>query len=293
MSHDFGALPAELTQTHPGLGLLRFAALLGESGDGLDDEAWDDMRAAVEAGVLIGLKPSKIWPELAHGLMAGAPSRMIEALRACGALAIALPEVDALFGVPQIADDPPQVDLGAHLMKALDEAAKRGAPLSVRFSLLVMNVGKSDSPREHLPSHYRHIERGGPRIRAICARFQISEDCRALALLALAECERVHRASEVRAGPVALMLERLGAFDAPENFALLMSICACDYCAYGERSGGPYPKAELLTAALNACAGIGLASDQGGLDSAEAVQTARAAAIAKAFGSQRWSGKAE
>ncbi|PNG27060.1 tRNA nucleotidyltransferase [Methylocella silvestris] len=285
MSQDFGALPAELTQTHPGLGLMRYAALLGENGGELDGEACDDMRAGVEAGMLIGLKPSKMWPELARGLMTGAPSRMIDALRACGALAVALPEVDALFGVPQIADDPPQVDLGAHLMKALDEAGRRGAPLAARFSLLVMNVGKSDSPREHLPSHYRHIERGGPRIKAISARFQVSEDCRALALLALDECERVHRASEVRAGPVALMLERLGAFDAPENFALLMSVCACDYCAYGERSGQAYPKAELLIAALDACAGIGPE-----LGAPDLVRAARAAAIAKAFGSQRWSG---
>jgi len=65
-------------------------------------------------------------------------------------------------------------------------------------------------PREHLPVHYRHIERGRPRIEAICSRFEVPAVCRELALLALAECERVHRVSEVRAGPVALMLERLG-----------------------------------------------------------------------------------
>ena len=166
-----------------------------------------------------------------------------------------LPEVAALFGVPQIADDPPLVDLGDHLLRALNEAARRNEPLPVRFALLVMNVGKVDLPPEHLPVHYRHIDRGGPRIEAICDRFNAPRDCRDLALQALAECERVHRTSEARAGPVALMLERLGAFDAPDFFALLMEVCACDYCAYGERAGAAYPKAKLLEAAFKACTG--------------------------------------
>ena len=80
-----------------------------------------------------------------------------------------------------------------------------------------MNVGKADSPREHLPVHYKHVERGGPRIEELCARFGAPAECRDLALLALAECERVHRVSKMRAGPVALMLERLGAFGTPSN----------------------------------------------------------------------------
>ncbi|MBI5013560.1 MAG: tRNA nucleotidyltransferase, partial [Methylocystis sp.] len=83
-----------------------------------------------------------------------------------------LPEVAALFGVPQISDGEDEVDLGEHLMRSLDTASKRGASLPTRFALLVMNVGKSDSPREHLPVHYRHVERGRPRIEDICARFR-------------------------------------------------------------------------------------------------------------------------
>jgi tRNA nucleotidyltransferase (CCA-adding enzyme) len=156
----------------------------------------------------------------------------------------------------------------------------------VRFALLVMNVGKADSPPEHLPVHYRHVERGRPRIEAICGRFCAPPECRDLALLALAECERVHRVSEIRAGPVAAMLERLGAFDDPKRFGLLMMLCACDYCAYGDRKGQEYPKAGLLTAALDACAHV---LPTAAIDSADALRMARAVAIAEAFRSVRWS----
>src|SRR5208282_322117 len=222
--------------------------------------------------------PSEIWPELVRGLMARSPAKMIEILRECGALGQILPETEALFGVPQIADEPAAVDLGEHLKKALDEAAHCEAPLPARVAVLLMNVGKADSPPEHLPSHYRHVERGLPRIEAICQRVGAPEECRKLALLAAAEVERVHRASRTRAGPVALMLERLGAFDAPELFQLLMTVCACDYRAYGDRSRAAYPKAALLELALKACAGINAAgaTGQGG---EEGLREARAAAI--------------
>ncbi|MBZ0091289.1 MAG: tRNA nucleotidyltransferase, partial [Sulfuricellaceae bacterium] len=282
-------------QTHPALSILRLAALSADPDGTPDDETLDLMFDQVETGALAGLAPAEVWPELVRGLMAQAPSNMFRALYACGALAEVLPEVAALFGVPQIAGDPPQVDIGRHLLRVLDETARCGAPLPVRFAALAMNVGKSVSPPEHLPIHYRHVERGRPRIEALCRRFGLAADCRDLALLALVECERVHRVSEIRAGPVAAMLERLGAFDQPERFGQLMTLCACDYRAYPGHAAQDYPKAALLGVALKACAGIDeirFAEGQSAAEAASALQEARAAAIATAFRSERWSDQA-
>ncbi len=214
--------------------------------------------------------------------MTQAPARSMRLLRHCGALDHFLPEVEALFGVPQIAEGEVNADLGELLIDALAEAALCDAPLHVRFALMVMNVGKADSPPEHLPVHYGHIERGRPRIEAICARFSAPKECQDLALLAQAECERVHRASRVRAGPVAAMLERLGAFGERTLFDQLMIVCACDFCAYSGRSGHAYPKAAILAAALDACRDITAPLEDADL------AAARAKAIAKAFASERW-----
>jgi tRNA nucleotidyltransferase (CCA-adding enzyme) len=273
---------ADLAQTHPALGILRHAALLAEAEGAPDEEELDLLYEQADAGFLLDTLPADLWPELARGLMGGAPSRMLANLRECGALAQILPEVDALFGVPILSDEPSEVDLGEHVFASLDEAAKDGAPLSVRFALLAMHVGKSDSPREHLPVHYKHMDRARPRIEAISARFAVPEDCRALSLLALEECERVHRVSRMRAGPVALMLERLGAFEAPERFRQIMAVCAADFHAFPKRSGAPYAKAVLLDIALSACVDIS--------GSGEAATEARALEIARAFHSQRWGG---
>ena len=281
--------PSDFGQTNPALGIPRMASLLAEMEAEPDEEALDLMSRQVEAGFLTDAAPSEIWPELVRGLMGSSPSKMLRILRECGALPRILPEVAALFGVPQICDEATDADLGEHVLNALAEAASCDAPLAARFALLVMNVGKADSPPEHLPVHYKHMDRGRPRIEALCERFGAPAECRELALLSLAECERVHRVSKARAGPVALMLERLGAFDASGLFARLMTVCACDYRAYAGRSGQVYPKAALLEIALEACAeveAIGFSADASAVD---ARQSARAEAIALAFRSRRWS----
>jgi tRNA nucleotidyltransferase (CCA-adding enzyme) len=259
------------------------ALALAETGGEPDSKALKPLREKVIAGVLADTPPTEIWPELVRGLMSGSPSKMFRILRQCGALSRILPEVAALFGVPQISEGQADVDLGEHLLEALAEASRREAPLSVRFALLVMNVGKADSPREHLPVHYQHIERGRPRIEALCERFGVGAECRNLALLAIAECERVHRVTKTRAGPIAAMVERLGAFSTPERFGQLMTVCACDFCAYEGHSGQAYPKAALLEIALQACTEIGKTG------TVEAGPSARAEAIARAFRSERWS----
>ena len=56
------------------------------------------------------------------GLLERHPSRMFDLLRACGALARLLPEVDRLWGVPQPAAHHPEIDTGVHLALVLDTA---------------------------------------------------------------------------------------------------------------------------------------------------------------------------
>lgn len=276
---------SELAQTDPGLGILRHAELLASSDAAPDPEELDLLYSQTDAGFLLDLSPRLVWEELARGLMCEAPGRMLQVLRDCGALAQILPEVDALFGVPILSDQPAEVDLGAHLPAALDQAAIEDASLAARFAVLTMHVGKSDSPKIHLPVHYRHIERAAPRINAIAARFGAPEGCAELALAALNEVERMHRVSKMRAGPVALMLDRLGAFDRPHFYADLLAVATADFRAFPGRGGQAYPKAELLELARKACAGVV------GIDD-EATAQGRALAISRAFHSQRWEGEA-
>ena len=121
------------------LRLARFAARFAEFR--VAPETLDLMRGMVAAGEVDALVPERVWQEIARGLMEARPSRMIQVLRDCGALARLLPEVDRMFGIPQPAQHHPEVDCGAHLLLVLDEAAATGQPLAVRFACLLHDLG--------------------------------------------------------------------------------------------------------------------------------------------------------
>jgi len=63
-------------------------------------------------------------------------------------LAILLPEVNALFGVPQRADYHPEIDTGEHTLLVLQRAAALGLTLPERYAALLHDVGKALTPAE-------------------------------------------------------------------------------------------------------------------------------------------------
>jgi len=84
------------------LRVARFAARFADFS--VAAETMELMRGMAAAGEVDALVSERVWQELARGLMEARPSRMFEVLRECGALARLLPELDALWGVPQRAD---------------------------------------------------------------------------------------------------------------------------------------------------------------------------------------------
>jgi tRNA nucleotidyltransferase (CCA-adding enzyme) len=273
----------------PGFVLLDLAAGAAQPGGWLDAETLLDMKKLVHEGGLSQVDPAEIWPYLAKGLMGEQPSRMFVALRDCGALARLLPEVDALFGHFQSADESEQVDIGEHQWRVVDKAASCQAALPVRFAALLFNLGKADSPPQHLPTHYRHVERCLPRIAAICARFKVAPELRELALLVAEELERVHRAAPMRAASITALLERVDAFARRERYLDLLKVCACDYAAYQGNEGKTYPKTVLLERAREACLATDreIATDEVSDDRA-CRHELRAMAVAGALRSERW-----
>ena len=109
------------------LRVARFAARFAELGFGVAPETMTLMRHMVEAGEVDALVPERVWRELERALGETQPRAAIEVLRDCGALKVLLPEVDALFGVPQPPQHHPEVDTGEHLLLALQAAAARNA----------------------------------------------------------------------------------------------------------------------------------------------------------------------
>ncbi|MHB9118793.1 MAG: multifunctional CCA addition/repair protein [Burkholderiales bacterium] len=235
------------------LRVARFAARFGFS---IADETLALMQAMAENGEVDALVPERVWQELAKGLMENTPARMLEALRACGALARILPEVDALFGVPQPAEFHPEIDTGVHTLLVLDYAASQGYSLSVRFAALAHDLGKGATPPEEWPRHLGHEDRGVELTRGLCRRIKAPNDCRDLALLATRLHGKVHRALELRPETVLTLLLESDALRKPQRFAELLQVCESDSRGRTAWQDKPYPQADFLRNALKAAMSI-------------------------------------
>ena len=214
------------------------------------------MRKMVAAGEVDALVPERVWQEVSRGLTERKPSRMIELLRECGALARVLPEIDALFGVPQRADYHPEVDTGVHVMMVLDHAAARGYALTVRFAALTHDLGKATTPEDVLPRHIGHEGRSVDLLKPLCERLRVPNECRDLAVLVAREHGNIHRVMETGAAGLVRLFERCDAMRKPARFAEALQACEADARGRLGFETREYPQAERLRIALVAARAV-------------------------------------
>ncbi|MGY4830939.1 multifunctional CCA addition/repair protein [Sphaerotilaceae bacterium SBD11-9] len=250
------------------------------------------MQQMVAQGEVDALVPERVWQELSRGLMEKTPSRMFEVLRACGALAKLLPEVDRLWGVPQPPAHHPEVDTGVHLMLVLDTAARLNTPLTVRFACLGHDLGKGTTRPEDLPRHIAHEARSVKLVQAMSERLRVPTDCRELAEVVAREHGNVHRSETLDAAAVMRLLERCDAWRRPQRFAEMLLACECDARGRTGFEDRPYPQRERLQRALDAALAIdsaavsaqALAQGWKGAAIGDAIRNARQAAVAASLG---------
>src|ERR1700730_16314294 len=244
------------------LRVARFAARYADSGFRVAGETVQLMRHMTQAGEVSALVPERVWQETERALGQPRPGVVFENLRACGALAVVFPEIEALYGVPQPPRWHPEIDTGVHVMLAVRHAAKLGASGAVRFAALTHDLGKARTPRERWPSHHGHEEAGVPLIEALSARLKVPNAHRELAVLTARHHTLVHRAVELKPATLLTLLENCDAFRRPERFAELLLACEADARGRTGRENEPYPQAAYLKAALAAAAAVTLPGEQ-------------------------------
>jgi tRNA nucleotidyltransferase (CCA-adding enzyme) len=245
------------------------------------------MRGMVAAGEVDALVPERVWQELQRALAEPQPSAFLGLLRDCGALAKLLPEVDALFGVPQRVEFHPEVDAGLHTQMVCDMAA-RLAPGNARvgFAALLHDLGKALTPKDELPRHINHEHGGLPAVRAVCTRYKAPNDYRELALMACREHLNIHRLDELRADTVHDLLARCDGFRQPARIAELAKVCEADKRGRLGWQESAYPQAERLLRLHQAALAVATAqleiSGLAGPQIGDALRKARIAAIRQA-----------
>lgn len=232
------------------LRLARFHARFAPQGFRVADETLQLMRAMVAQGEADALVPERVWKETERALLESPkPSVFFQTLRDCGALARVMPELDALFGVPQRPEYHPEIDAGIHTLMTVDIAARDGYPLPVRVAALLHDLGKAATPAAEWPRHVMHETRGLPLVEGFSERLRLPAACRDLALTVTRDHLNVHRVDELRPRTLLELLERLGAFRRDERFEQALLGCLCDARGRLGLEHRDYPSVDYLRSA--------------------------------------------
>ncbi|PTU31208.1 multifunctional CCA addition/repair protein [Stenotrophobium rhamnosiphilum] len=265
------------------LRVARFATRFAPLGFRVAEETIALMRQMVADGEADALVPERVWRECERALMHDQPSTFFYTLRECGALARVMPEIDALFGVPQRADYHPEIDTGVHTLMCIDVAAKLNAPLEVRVATLLHDLGKAITPQSEWPSHRMHEVRGVPLVEEFCARLRVPSDHRDLAVLVTRDHLNVHRCAELRPQTLLDLLERMQALRKPEVFEQALQACLSDARGRKDFEQSEYPQVPYLQAAAEVARAVQakdvMAAGFSGVKVGEELKTRRIAAL--------------
>jgi tRNA nucleotidyltransferase (CCA-adding enzyme) len=238
------------------LRVARFAARFAALGFTVAPETLALMQTMVERHEVDALVAERVWQETEKALREPSASTFFKVLRACGALRVIYPELDALFGVPQPAQWHPEIDTGVHTLMVLDQAAALSDDPRVRFAALVHDLGKGTTPCAQWPGHRGHEERSVALIETMAARLKLPSDYRDLALIVARYHGNVHRAFELRPKTLLEFMERTDAFRRSERFSQALLACEADARGRTGLEANPYPQRQYVLAARDAAAAI-------------------------------------
>ncbi len=238
------------------LRVARFAARFKDLGFTVAPETRQLMAAIVASGEIEALRPERVWQETVKGLREDRPEVYFEVLRDCGALARVFPEVDALFGIPQPERWHPEIDTGVHVMMALRVAARLSPSDTVRFAVLVHDLGKATTPKLMLPAHHGHEERSVQLLETLCERLPVPNRFRDLAKHVARHHGTVHRAAELKPQTVLKVIVDVDGLRQPDRFEEFLLACEADARGRKGLEERPYVQGDRFRTALRAARGV-------------------------------------
>ncbi len=136
---------------------------------------------------LLTLSKERVFEELKKALRTKKPSIFFEILKKANVLDIHFKEIYDLIGAIQPEKYHPEGDSYNHTMIALDNSAKITTEEKIRFSALVHDLGKGQTPKEMYPHHYGHEERGIEPLKRLAKTLGIPEEWKKCGVTAIKE----------------------------------------------------------------------------------------------------------
>ncbi len=204
----------------------RFAARFAALGFTIAPETLQLMRDMVIAGEVDALVAERVWQELSRGLMTAKPSRMIDVLHACSALARLLPEI-----VGHASD-----------LAVLDATADCEYSQEVRYAALFIPTRSLADQASSAPKQ-AEVETASQRIK-------VPTECRDLAMLGVRWVRRLISAAPFDAEALLSLLDGTDALRRPQRFQLLLDLAAAAHLVLHGKSVLPWRAQDWFTRAL-------------------------------------------
>lgn len=239
------------------LRVAKFMARFSAMGFSVAAETMELMQSMVRDGEVDHLVPERVWQEMNTALGSTSPRAFVETLKACGALKVLLPEVDALFGIPQRPEYHPEIDTGLHTLMVLDQSASLSPGNAQHaYCALCHDLGKALTPAEELPAHRGHEERGVQPTIDISDRLRVPKHTKQLAILTTRWHLHAHRAFELTPKTLQTLLLALDVLRRPERLDDFLMVCKADKRGRGGQENNDYPEQAYLQGAAKALQSI-------------------------------------
>ncbi len=238
------------------LRVARFAARFAPLGFSVAEDTLQLMSSMVKAGEVNALVPERVWQEMVKALSEPVPEAFIRVLRACQALAIILPELERLFGIPQQPEHHPEIDCGEHTLLVLHQAVQLSLLPEVRFAALMHDVGKGLTPTTQWPKHTGHESVSARLVRQVSEHLRVPTRFRDLAEQVATYHGAIHKGLRLSVQEIINVLEQTDAFRKPDRFALILIACEADSRGRLGFEQAPYPQRAFWQQCLAACSQV-------------------------------------
>ena len=203
----------------------------------------------VKDGMLEHLTPERVWKETSKALSKGYnSSKYFELLNECGALERLFPEIYALVNTPENPKYHPSENTFKHTMIALNRCKDETS--YVKFPVLVHDLGKGNTPKDILPKHNGHDERGLPLIDSLCNRLRVPNDLKSVAKMFCNYHMRMGKLLSMNLRKQYDMIKDISSnFRNKEALDIFVKAFKCDW--FGEEVSTAYNSEEELTSIVD------------------------------------------
>ncbi len=210
------------------LRVARFAARFAHLGFTIAKETKALMRKISASGELANLTPERVWQETERALAEPRPWIYFQVLRECHALKVIFPELDRLFGVPQVKKHHPEIDCGIHSLMSLEQASRLTRDVNVRWASLIHDLGKGLTRKDLLPSHHGHEQFGEKPVLNLNKRLRTPNEFKDLSRLVCLYHTHMHRVLELKPKTMLKFFDAIDLWRKPERLQQILLACKAD-----------------------------------------------------------------